>query len=81
MSDEGHFNFFFLFIFRATESIASVAFTMWLKKKNENHVRIKCLTSSEVLLNEVVVFTKVYVIWDGTSVALIRLRSRALFMR
>lgn len=51
------------------------------EEKNENHVRIKCLTSSEVLLNEVVVFTKVYVIWDGTSVALIRLRSRALFMR
>lgn len=35
MSDEGHCNFFFLFIFRATESIASVAFTMWLKKKTK----------------------------------------------
>lgn len=34
MSDEGHCNFF-LFIFRATESIASVAFTMWLKKKTK----------------------------------------------
>lgn len=37
MSDEEeHCNFFFLFIFRATESTASVAFTIWLKRKRKS---------------------------------------------
>lgn len=49
---------FFPFIFRARRSTASVAFTiMWLKRK-ENDVRVKSLTSSEVLLNEVVILQK-----------------------